>query len=244
MLVELNSVSKRYAMGDIWVDALKDVTLSLEKGEFLAVKGPSGSGKSTLLNILSALDQCDSGTVQVGGVNVGELSEHKRSKFRNRHIGIVFQSFNLIPVLTALENVMYPLTLRGVKEAKPRALQALKDVDLEKQINQRPTQLSGGQMQRVAIARAIVTRPDIVLADEPTANLDSKTSENIMALIQKLNKEQDVTFVISTHDDYVTSLASRVITILDGKLVNDSLVADMQFNKRKKSSIAESRVGA
>ncbi|BBM03083.1 ABC transporter ATP-binding protein [Microbulbifer sp. GL-2] len=244
MLVELNSVSKRYAMGDIWVDALKDVTLSLEKGEFLAVKGPSGSGKSTLLNILSALDQCDSGTVQVGGVNVGELSEHKRSKFRNRHIGIVFQSFNLIPVLTALENVMYPLTLRGVKEAKPRALQALKDVDLERQINQRPTQLSGGQMQRVAIARAIVTRPDIVLADEPTANLDSKTSENIMALIQKLNKEQDVTFVISTHDDYVTSQATRVITILDGKLVNDSLVADMQFKKRTKAGIAESGVGA
>ena len=244
MLVELNSVSKRYAMGDIWVDALKDVTLSLEKGEFLAVKGPSGSGKSTLLNILSALDQCDSGTVQVGGVNVGELSEHKRSKFRNRHIGIVFQSFNLIPVLTALENVMYPLTLRGVKEAKPRALQALKDVDLERQINQRPTQLSGGQMQRVAIARAIVTRPDIVLADEPTANLDSKTSENIMALIQKLNKEQDVTFVISTHDDYVTSQASRVITILDGKLVNDSLVADMQLKKRTKAGIAESGVGA
>ncbi|WHI49603.1 ATP-binding cassette domain-containing protein [Microbulbifer sp. MLAF003] len=112
MLVELNNVSKRYAMGDVWVDALKEITLSLDKGEFLAVKGPSGSGKSTLLNILSALDQCDSGTVQVG-VNVGALGEHKRSRFRNRHIGIVFQSFNLIPVLTALENVMYPLTLRG-----------------------------------------------------------------------------------------------------------------------------------
>ncbi|GAA5442444.1 ABC transporter ATP-binding protein YxdL [Microbulbifer sp. NBRC 101763] len=242
MLVELNNVSKRYAMGDVWVDALKEITLSLDKGEFLAVKGPSGSGKSTLLNILSALDQCDSGTVQVGGVNVGALGEHKRSRFRNRHIGIVFQSFNLIPVLTALENVMYPLTLRGVKDAKPRALQALKDVGLEKQVNQRPTQLSGGQMQRVAIARAIVTRPDIVLADEPTANLDSKTSENIMALIQKLNKEQGVTFVISTHDNYVTSLASRVITILDGKLVGDSLAENRQANKYSETVLDESGV--
>ncbi|WP_444922470.1 ABC transporter ATP-binding protein [Microbulbifer sp. CnH-101-G] len=238
MLVELVNVSKRYAMGDIWVDALKDITLSLEKGEFLAVKGPSGSGKSTLLNILSALDQCDSGTVQVGGVNIGNLGEHKRSKFRNRHIGIVFQSFNLIPVLTALENVMYPLTLRGVKDAKPRALQALKDVGLEKQTGQRPTQLSGGQMQRVAIARAIVTRPDIVLADEPTANLDSKTSETIMALIQKLNKEQGITFVISTHDDYVTSLASRIITILDGELVSDSFNDQLLANRYEKANSA------
>ncbi|QFT55271.1 ABC transporter ATP-binding protein [Microbulbifer sp. THAF38] len=238
MLVELVNVSKRYAMGDIWVDALKDITLSLQKGEFLAVKGPSGSGKSTLLNILSALDQCDSGTVQVGGVNIGNLGEHKRSKFRNRHIGIVFQSFNLIPVLTALENVMYPLTLRGMKDAKPRALQALKDVGLEKQIGQRPTQLSGGQMQRVAIARAIVTRPDIVLADEPTANLDSKTSETIMALIQKLNKEQGITFVISTHDDYVTSLASRVITILDGELVSDSFTDQLLANRYEKVNSA------
>ncbi|WP_226647808.1 ABC transporter ATP-binding protein [Microbulbifer variabilis] len=238
MLVELINVSKRYAMGDVWVDALKDITLSLEKGEFLAVKGPSGSGKSTLLNILSALDQCDSGTVQVGGVNIGNLGEHKRSKFRNRHIGIVFQSFNLIPVLTALENVMYPLTLRGVKDAKSRALQALKDVGLEKQTGQRPTQLSGGQMQRVAIARAIVTRPDIVLADEPTANLDSKTSETIMALIQKLNKEQGITFVISTHDDYVTSLASRVITILDGELVSDSLNDHFQANRHERANSA------
>ncbi|USD23199.1 ABC transporter ATP-binding protein [Microbulbifer sp. CnH-101-E] len=242
MLVELRNVSKRYAMGDIWVDALKDITLSLGKGEFLAVKGPSGSGKSTLLNILSALDQCDSGTVQVGGVNIGKLGEHKRSKFRNRHIGIVFQSFNLIPVLTALENVMYPLTLRGVKNAKARALQALKDVGLEKQAGQRPTQLSGGQMQRVAIARAIVTRPDIVLADEPTANLDSKTSETIMALIQKLNREQGITFVISTHDDYVTSLASRVITILDGELVSDRLSGDVLASGYDRSSITSSGV--
>ncbi|GAB2884814.1 ABC transporter ATP-binding protein [Microbulbifer echini] len=242
MLVELSGISKRYKMGDVWVDALKDVSLSLAKGEFLAVKGPSGSGKSTLLNILSALDQCDSGTVHVGGINIGRLGEHQRSKFRNRHIGIVFQSFNLIPVLSALENVMYPLTLRGVKEAKPRALQALRDVGLDQQANQRPTQLSGGQMQRVAIARAIVTQPDIVLADEPTANLDSKTSEHIMTLIQKLNKEQGVTFVISTHDDYVTGLASRVITILDGELVKDSQTNISPLDRHNRVDITELEV--
>ncbi|WP_413665418.1 ABC transporter ATP-binding protein [Microbulbifer sp. CNSA002] len=222
MLVELKRVSKRYRLGDLWVDALRDIDLAIDRGEFLAVKGPSGSGKSTLLNLLSALDQCDSGSVHIDGVNLGSLGEHQRSLFRGRHIGIVFQSFNLIPVLTALENVMYPLTLRGANNARQLALDALEAVGLAKLVNQRPTQLSGGQMQRVAIARAIVSKPDLVLADEPTANLDSRTSESIMSLVKQLNQEQGVTFIVATHDDYVTSLASRVITVRDGHLVEDT----------------------
>ncbi|MCO1334757.1 ABC transporter ATP-binding protein [Microbulbifer sp. OS29] len=221
MLVELEDVSKRYQLGNLWVDALRGINLTIERGEFLAVKGPSGSGKSTLLNILSALDHCDSGSVEIEGINLSALNEHQCSLFRRRHIGIVFQSFNLIPVLTALENVIYPLTLSGTVNAKARAEKALEAVGLEQLMSQRPTQLSGGQMQRVAIARAIVSQPNLILADEPTANLDSVTSESIMSLMKQLNREQGVTFVIATHDNYVTGLASRVITVRDGELVED-----------------------
>lgn len=216
MIIDIRGVSKRYRLGQSKVYAIEDLTMQVEQGEFLIVNGPSGCGKSTLLNLMSAIDQADRGDVIINGVNVAELSEAKRATFRNRHIGIVFQSFNLIPVLSALENVMYPLSLRGDRNARQLATEALNEVGLSKYLHQRPVHLSGGQMQRVAIARAIVTTPSFIFADEPTANLDSCTAQSIIELMKKLNDDSGTTFVIATHHQYVMEQASRVITLRDG----------------------------
>lgn len=224
MLVELTRVGKQYPLGDTQVCALKSVDLSIDRGEFIVLKGNSGSGKSTLLNLISALDDASQGEVRILGNNVRSLNEVQRAKLRLQTIGIVFQSFNLIPVLTALENVMYPLTLKGISnsEAKQRAEHALQQVGLSAQMQQRPVHLSGGQMQRVAIARALVTQPALILADEPTANLDSHTAETILTLMQQLNRQQDITFIIASHDEYVMTRASRVLTLKDGRITQDS----------------------
>lgn len=232
MLVSMKDVSKLYPLGKRQVAALSGVNLDIDAGEFVVIRGQSGSGKSTLLNLLSALDHSDSGQVKIKDMNIAELSESQRARFRGKHIGIVFQSFNLIPVLTVLENVMYPLTLRGMskQQAQSLSLSALNDVELDEFSGQRPNQLSGGQMQRVAIARAIVSKPDLVLADEPTANLDSKTSSTVIELMHRLNQDHGVTFIIATHHDYVMEQASRLITLEDGKIQQDTRTKSTSSN--------------
>lgn len=232
MLVSMSDVSKVYPLGKRKVAALSGVNLEIDAGEFVVIKGQSGSGKSTLLNLLSALDHSDSGQVKIKGVAIAKLNESQRAKFRGEHIGIVFQSFNLIPVLTVLENVMYPLTLRGMNkpQAQSLSLSALMDVGLDEFAGQRPNQLSGGQMQRVAIARAIVSKPDLVLADEPTANLDSKTSSTVIELMHRLNQDHGVTFIIASHHDYVMQQASRLITLEDGMIQQDTLIKSAHSN--------------
>ncbi len=232
MLVSMSNVSKVYPLGKRKVAALNAVNLEIDAGEFVVIKGQSGSGKSTLLNLLSALDHSDSGHVKIKDVAIAKLNETQRAKFRGEHIGIVFQSFNLIPVLTVLENVMYPLTLRGMNksQAKSLSLSALKDVGLDEFAGQRPNQLSGGQMQRVAIARAIVSKPDLVLADEPTANLDSKTSSTVIQLMHRLNQDHGVTFIIASHHDYVMKQASRLITLEDGQIQQDTKIKSTPSN--------------
>ena len=236
MLVELKNVNKSFRLGDGSVSAVNGVDLKIKKGEFIVLKGASGSGKSTLLNLLSAVESISSGEIYICGQPLMGLSERERSKLRLNNIGIVFQSFNLIPVLTALENVVYPLTLKGetATSAKQKAERALIEVGLEKRMHQRPVHLSGGQMQRVAIARAIVTRPSLVLADEPTANLDSATATNIMELMQSLNKEHNITFIIATHDDYVMGIANRIITLKDGYIHEDVQLATKAQNQSAK----------
>lgn len=220
-VVKLVDVKRSYLLGKNRVTALNGINLTMNKGEFVVLKGASGSGKSTLLNIVGAMDDADSGEVTITGHELGKMTDNQKSALRSKHIGFIFQSFNLIPVLTALENVQYPLSLQGAANAKARAQKALEQVGLGEFIHNRPNQLSGGQMQRVAIARAIVTEPDIVLADEPTANLDSETSKQIMTLLESLNKDLGITFLFATHHDFVLQRASRIIELKDGLLASD-----------------------
>ncbi len=219
-VVKLHNVSRFFQLGKSQVSALKNVNLSVSGGEFLVLKGASGSGKSTLLNLIGAMDEPTQGDVFIAGKEINKLSDNQKSKLRSEHIGFIFQSFNLLPVLTALENVQYPLSLRGDKHTKNKALTALKRVGLFDYAHHKPNQLSGGQMQRVAIARALVTEPDIILADEPTANLDSDSAESIMNLMKKLN-QQGITFVFATHHEFVLKQATRVIELKDGAIVTD-----------------------
>jgi putative ABC transport system ATP-binding protein len=218
-LVELRGVGKVYP-GGTKVAAVRGVDLKVERGEFSALAGPSGSGKSTLLNLIGTLDRPTSGKILHDGREVTELDADQLADFRLGALGFVFQAYNLVPVLTAVENVEYPLVLRGVGEAERRAAahEALKWVGLEGFADRRPDLLSGGQQQRVAVARAIVTRPALVLADEPTANLDSKTGAALLDLMQGLNAEHGVTFLFSSHDPAVLSRARRVVHLLDGTL--------------------------
>ncbi|WP_281557907.1 ABC transporter ATP-binding protein [Thalassomonas sp. RHCl1] len=222
-VVELQAISRSFELGNTRVTALDKLDLTLEKGEFVVLRGVSGSGKSTLLNLIGAMDAPDAGEVFIHGQALSSLSDKQKSQLRSRYIGFIFQAFNLIPVLTALENVQYPLSLQKVpdREAKARAAKALAQVGLADFVDRRPNQLSGGQMQRVAIARALVTNPDIILADEPTANLDSETSKQIMDLLGSLNRETGVTFLFATHHDFVLSRASRVLELKDGHIVKD-----------------------
>jgi putative ABC transport system ATP-binding protein len=215
--VRIANVVKSYELGKTTVPALRGVSLSVEAGEFLAVAGPSGSGKSTLLNLIGCLDHPTSGQVWIGEQDVAALDDNALSDLRARTIGFIFQTFNLIPVLSALENVEFPLLFRaGQKGGRARALRALEEVGLADFARHRPDELSGGQRQRVAVARALVTDPLIVLADEPTANLDSTTGEAIIALMLEINRRDGTTFIFSTHDPKVMSQAHRVIRLADG----------------------------
>lgn len=221
-LIELKNITKLYGTGESRVAALDDVSLTIDKGEFVAIAGASGSGKSTLMNLLGCLDVQTEGEYRLDGVEVSEIAEKKLSQIRNREIGFIFQSFNLIPGLTAKENVELPLVYRGLspKVRRELALRALKKVSLGNRVEHYPNQMSGGQQQRVAIARAIASEPPVILADEPTGNLDSKSSREVMRILYDLNS-QGKTVIIITHDDAIAEQAARTIRISDGHLVSD-----------------------
>jgi putative ABC transport system ATP-binding protein len=223
----IRDLVRTYGSGDALVRALDGVSLDLGAGEFTAIMGPSGSGKSTLMHCAAALDRADSGTVHLGDEEITRLGDRALTRLRRDRIGFVFQSYNLIPVLTARENVEYPLVLQGVgaEERERAAHEALKWVGLEAYADRRPDLLSGGQQQRVAVARAIVHRPALVLADEPTANLDSKTGAALLDLMESLNREHGVTFLFSSHDQAVLVRARRVIHLLDGALHGEEVRA-------------------
>ena len=214
----MRKVCKNYNMGSTIVKALNMVDLDIETSEFIALWGPSGSGKSTLLNLIGSIDTPSSGKMLISGQDISQLSENLRAELRNNCIGFIFQRFNLIPVLSALENVMLPLQISSCcfSDAKQKALKRLDDVGLSGFIRHRPDKLSGGQQQRVAIARALVTSPSIVIADEPTANLDSETSKKIIQLMRKLNQQEKTTFVFSTHDQRLLDNVDRLVEIEDG----------------------------
>ncbi len=222
-LIEIKEISKVYIMGDVGVNALKGVSSFIEKGEFVAVMGPSGSGKSTFMNILGCLDKPTVGQYHLEGMDVSRLSRDELAEIRNKKIGFVFQTFNLLPRTSAIENVELPMLYNGLpaNERRERAIEALRMVGLEERINHLPSQLSGGQQQRVAIARALVNGPAIILADEPTGNLDTKTSAEIMDLFTKLNIESGITLVIVTHEADIAGYSRRIIRFLDGTIVVD-----------------------
>jgi len=222
-IIEIKNLTKIYDGTGLEVKAVNGIDLNFEKGEFAAIVGPSGSGKTTLLNMLGGLDHPTSGEVFVDGQNIWELKSRKLTDFRMNNIGFVFQSYNLIPVLTAKENVEFIMHLQGKskKERNSRTLELLKAVGLEERMNSRPSKLSGGQQQRVAVARALASKPKFILADEPTANLDSKSTETLLDIMENLNKEENITFIFSTHDARVVKKARRVITVEDGKVKSD-----------------------
>lgn len=222
-LIELKNISKSYGKGDNIVTALKNISLSIDKGEFIAISGTSGSGKSTLMNMIGCLDAQSTGEYTLDGIDVSNIPDNKLSHIRNREIGFIFQSFNLIPSLTASENVELPLIYRGLPRQirKELTFRALERVSLKNRMEHRPGQMSGGQQQRVAIARAIAASPPIILADEPTGNLDSKCGAEVMRILYDLNG-QGKTVIIITHDDKIASHAARVIRINDGAITSDT----------------------
>jgi len=222
-IVVCDRVSKTYHTNHLAVEALKQVDLHIGHGEFTTLAGPSGSGKTTLLNVIGGLDQPSSGSVTLQGARIDQRTPAELADYRLRHVGFVFQAYNLIPVLSARENIEFVMELQGISATERNALsdEILQDVGLSEMANRRPAELSGGQQQRVAVARAIVSRPAIVLADEPTANLDSTTSKELIELMLSLNHKHGITFLISTHDPLVIELAPRQITLRDGKIVGD-----------------------
>ncbi|MCA9666550.1 MAG: ABC transporter ATP-binding protein [Myxococcales bacterium] len=223
LIVKLEQVVKEYALGKVTVPAVRGVDLEIRKGEFITVAGPSGSGKTTLLNLIGCVDTATRGTVLVDGKDTGKLSERELTKLRLFTIGFIFQSFNLVSVLTAFQNVEFPLLLQksiGKADRTKRVLDLLEAVGLKEHADHRPGELSGGQRQRVAVARALVTKPKLVLADEPTANLDSATGKSIIDLMKELNETQGTTFVFSTHDHEVMRRAGRVVQLVDGRVVS------------------------
>ncbi|MBI3675353.1 MAG: ABC transporter ATP-binding protein [Proteobacteria bacterium] len=223
-VVTLTNVTKTYQVGAEKVRAVRGITLSIPAQRFTMIVGPSGSGKTTLLNLIGCIDAPSSGEVEISGRNVGHLSDSEVSDFRAAKVGFIFQSFSLIPVLSAYENVEYPLLLTGVgaRERRRTALAMLEAVGLTAQRHQRPNELSGGQKQRVAIARALVKRPAIVLADEPTANLDSQTGASIIALMRRMQTESSTTFIFASHDDHLISHADEIFTVRDGELIESA----------------------
>lgn len=222
-VIEVRALQKTYNDSEVKVQALNGVDLTIEEGEFTAIVGPSGSGKTTLLNMLGGLDQPTSGYISIGGSDISQLSSSKLIDFRLRNIGFVFQAYNLIPVLTARENVEFIMHLQNIPkmERESRSMSLLKAVGLEGRENSRPNKLSGGQQQRVAVARALASKPKFILADEPTANLDSKSTENLLDIMEELNTKEKITFVFSTHDQRVVNKARRVITLEDGRILSD-----------------------
>jgi len=224
-LIEMEKIRKDYFLGETVVHALQGVDLQIDKGEFVAIWGPSGSGKTTLLNLIGAIDEPSAGDLAIAGREVRSLSDNQRSELRNDTIGFIFQGFNLIPVLSALENVMLPLQIKGVSsgEAKAKALNRLQEVGLGDLIRHRPFKMSGGQQQRVAIARALVNDPSLVIAAEPTANLDSETARMIIALMRELNDKEETTFIFSTHDQRLLDQVKRLVRLEDGRIVDGGL---------------------
>lgn len=222
-IIKAEQVHKTYYMGNVEVHALCGIDLGVEPGEMVAVMGPSGCGKTTLLNCLSGLDDFDSGEIWIEGTSLRKMGDRKRTTYRAQRMGFVFQTFNLLPVLTAAENVELPLLVGGTRpsEARDRALTVLEQVGLADRSHHRPSELSGGQRQRVTIARALVNNPAIIWADEPTGNLDSKTADDIMTMMRELNRAQGQTFVIVTHDPTISALCDRVIRMSDGEIVGD-----------------------
>ena len=222
-IVDVDQVTRIYRQGATEVPALRGLSLRIEAGEFVVISGPSGSGKTTLLNLIGALDRPTSGTVRIEGVDLGSLSRRVRSQLRRDRIGFVFQAYNLVPVLTAYENAEIVLALQGVAEEQRRArvTELLEEVGLEGLEDRRPDELSGGQQQRVAIVRAIAAQPAIVLADEPTANVDSETAEHLLDVMQELNQRHGATFLFSTHDPRVMRRARRTVRIVDGRVESD-----------------------
>ena len=222
-IIEIKNLHKIYNGSSVSVHAVNGINMSIEEGEFTAIVGPSGSGKTTLLNIIGGLDDASEGSVEIEGVKINELSSRKLTDFRMKNIGFVFQAYNLIPVLTAKENVEFIMHLQGSKKADrdARTNELLQAVGLGEMMDRRPSKLSGGQQQRVAVARALASKPKFVLADEPTANLDSHSTENLLDIMEQLNKEEKITFIFSTHDQRVVNKARRVITIEDGKIISD-----------------------
>lgn len=222
-VIETNNLIKIYQQGDIEVKALNDVSINFQQGEFTAIVGPSGSGKTTFLNSIGGLDTPTYGKVLINNTDITNLKSNELIDFRLRNIGFVFQAYNLIPVLTAKENVEFIMLMQGdsASDRKSRAEELLNAVGLSEQINRRPGQLSGGQQQRVAVARALASKPKFVLADEPTANLDSTSTSNLLDIMHRLNKEENMTFIFSTHDQRVIDRAKRIITLEDGKILSD-----------------------
>ncbi len=242
MIIECQKLTKEYVTGDESVFALKDVSFSVEKGEFVAVMGPSGSGKSTLMNILGCLDTPTSGTYRLGETDVSKMSDDELAFVRSRKIGFVFQSFNLLPRISVLRNVMLPLVYSEMSSDKReiKAAEALRAAALpEKFWHHRPNQLSGGMMQRVAIARALVNDPDILLADEPTGNLDSRTGEAVLDTFQRLNCDHGWTIIMITHERYVAEHAGRILTVKDGALMSNEMNTNPRHACNKKESYAD-----
>lgn len=227
-VIKTKGVEKVYNPNKIPVHALNGVDLEIKEGEFTAIVGPSGSGKTTLLNIIGGLDHPTKGEIEVGGVDITELSDNKLIDFRKNKIGFVFQAYNLIPVLTAKENVEFVMLLqnRSKEEREARTAELMKAVGLEEKMDKRPSELSGGQQQRVAVARALAPKPAFILADEPTANLDSTSTTQLLDIMARLNREENITFVFSTHDQRVIDRARRVVTLVDGKIESDEIRAE------------------
>ncbi|HUV43662.1 MAG TPA: ABC transporter ATP-binding protein [Dehalococcoidales bacterium] len=235
-MIELENIVKTYQMGEIEVHALRSVSTRIEKGEMIAIMGPSGSGKSTLMNIIGCLDTPTSGSYILDESEVSQMSDSQLAEVRNKRIGFVFQTFNLIPRTTAVANVELPLLYGNGSNSKKRALEALTRVGLSERAQHKPSELSGGEQQRVAIARALVNNPSIIFADEPTGNLDSRTSQEIIGILEKLNREDGITIVLVTHEPEIAAHTQRIILLRDGQIVDDHPVSQVEAAASRKAN--------